>query len=299
MPTLWVPDHAASACMGCHTQFWFGLRKHHCRCCGRLFCSECSEQSVPIPSEQLYSPVRVCNSCYNQLTTSSCDHSTAAAVAHTTAVHAHYTTTVSHQLKITPATVDLTAQQLKVGVVLTDQVLPKEGTTAPKAAVSTGAAACAATAAYITGVNTQAVALSTERGAPILAAGIKGAPITAGATVSAITESVAATGGALTTRDEKLLTLQDLEHHLRPGDTNQQINKLEDQCQNYHEQLQDQPGLLQNRDQVMSTSCKTIVAGDELGISGGAEINGSDVAPQGCARPTVNHEERRKSATTQ
>ena len=30
-PTLWVPDHAASSCMGCHTQFWFGRRKHHCR----------------------------------------------------------------------------------------------------------------------------------------------------------------------------------------------------------------------------------------------------------------------------
>merc|ERR1712013_863582 len=33
-PTLWVPDHAASQCMGCHTQFWFGRRKHHCRSCG-------------------------------------------------------------------------------------------------------------------------------------------------------------------------------------------------------------------------------------------------------------------------
>jgi len=68
-PTLWVPDHAASACMGCRTEFWFGLRKHHCRSCGRLFCSECSLQSVPIPAEQLYSPVRVCNTCYKQITT--------------------------------------------------------------------------------------------------------------------------------------------------------------------------------------------------------------------------------------
>merc|ERR1712107_772161 len=57
-PTLWVPDHAASQCMGCHTQFWFGRRKHHCRSCGLLFCSECSEQAVPIPTEQLYQPVK-------------------------------------------------------------------------------------------------------------------------------------------------------------------------------------------------------------------------------------------------
>ena len=84
-PTLWVPDHAASSCMGCHTQFWFGRRKHHCRwelltlllkqlhkdfvfrSCGRLFCSECSEQAVPIPAEQLYQPVRVCDQCFEHL----------------------------------------------------------------------------------------------------------------------------------------------------------------------------------------------------------------------------------------
>jgi len=69
-PTLWVPDHAASSCMGCHTQFWFGRRKHHCRSCGRLFCSECSEQAVPIPAEQLYQPVRVCDQCFGHLTSS-------------------------------------------------------------------------------------------------------------------------------------------------------------------------------------------------------------------------------------
>lgn len=66
-PTLWVPDHAATACMGCQTQFWFGRRKHHCRSCGRLFCSECSERTAPLPAEQLYQPVRVCNSCYAEL----------------------------------------------------------------------------------------------------------------------------------------------------------------------------------------------------------------------------------------
>lgn len=66
-PTLWVPDHAASACMGCNTQFWFGRRKHHCRSCGKLFCSECSEKYLPIPSEQLYHPVRVCDLCFSDL----------------------------------------------------------------------------------------------------------------------------------------------------------------------------------------------------------------------------------------
>merc|ERR1719208_668401 len=67
-PTLWVPDHAATSCMGCNTQFWFGRRKHHCRSCGRLFCGDCSEKSVAIPAEQLYSPVRVCDMCYLNIT---------------------------------------------------------------------------------------------------------------------------------------------------------------------------------------------------------------------------------------
>ncbi|KAG0721170.1 Myotubularin-related protein 3 [Chionoecetes opilio] len=57
-PTLWVPDHAVDSCMGCNTQFWIGRRKHHCRSCGKIFCSECSEHSIPIPREQLFQPVR-------------------------------------------------------------------------------------------------------------------------------------------------------------------------------------------------------------------------------------------------
>ncbi|XP_042215598.1 myotubularin-related protein 3-like isoform X3 [Homarus americanus] len=70
-PTLWVPDHAVDSCTGCNTQFWIGRRKHHCRSvsrsCGKIFCSECSEHSIPIPREQLYQPVRVCGSCFFNL----------------------------------------------------------------------------------------------------------------------------------------------------------------------------------------------------------------------------------------
>ncbi|XP_012270796.1 myotubularin-related protein 4 isoform X2 [Orussus abietinus] len=35
-PTLWVPDHAVSRCMGCGTEFWLGRRKHHCRLLGEF-----------------------------------------------------------------------------------------------------------------------------------------------------------------------------------------------------------------------------------------------------------------------
>ncbi|XP_043602582.1 myotubularin-related protein 3 isoform X2 [Bombus pyrosoma] len=66
-PILWVPDHAVSRCMGCDTEFWLGRRKHHCRCCGKIFCADCSENSTPLPSEQLYNPVRVCSECFSRL----------------------------------------------------------------------------------------------------------------------------------------------------------------------------------------------------------------------------------------
>jgi len=66
-PTLWIPDHAVAACMKCNTNFWIGRRRHHCRNCGCLFCRDCSNRMIPIPSEQLYHPVRVCDDCFAEL----------------------------------------------------------------------------------------------------------------------------------------------------------------------------------------------------------------------------------------
>ncbi|KRX97994.1 Myotubularin-related protein 4 [Trichinella pseudospiralis] len=66
-PTLWVPDHAARRCMGCDSEFWMVNRKHHCRSCGKIFCGSCSNYECPVPEEQFYEPVRVCNSCFSAL----------------------------------------------------------------------------------------------------------------------------------------------------------------------------------------------------------------------------------------
>uniref|UniRef100_A0A6A7FTA9 phosphatidylinositol-3,5-bisphosphate 3-phosphatase n=1 Tax=Hirondellea gigas TaxID=1518452 RepID=A0A6A7FTA9_9CRUS len=66
-PTLWVPDHTAHHCHNCHAKFWAGLRRHHCRSCGGVFCSKCSGQSAAVPREHFYHPVRVCESCYSTL----------------------------------------------------------------------------------------------------------------------------------------------------------------------------------------------------------------------------------------
>ena len=41
------------------------LRKHHCRNCGYIFCAECSDNKMPLPSSA--KPVRVCDSCQTEL----------------------------------------------------------------------------------------------------------------------------------------------------------------------------------------------------------------------------------------
>lgn len=39
---------------------------YSCRSCGKIFCADCSEHQITIPSEQLFTPVRVCSSCFNR-----------------------------------------------------------------------------------------------------------------------------------------------------------------------------------------------------------------------------------------
>ncbi|XP_069475394.1 phosphatidylinositol-3,5-bisphosphate 3-phosphatase MTMR3 isoform X2 [Ambystoma mexicanum] len=65
--TRWLPDHLAVNCYGCDSRFWLASRKHHCRNCGNVFCSSCCNQKVPVPSQQLFEPSRVCKMCYGSL----------------------------------------------------------------------------------------------------------------------------------------------------------------------------------------------------------------------------------------
>lgn len=65
--TRWLPDHLAANCYNCDGKFWLASRKHHCRNCGNVFCSSCCNQKVPVPSQQLFEPSRVCKLCYNNL----------------------------------------------------------------------------------------------------------------------------------------------------------------------------------------------------------------------------------------
>ncbi|VDM11503.1 unnamed protein product [Wuchereria bancrofti] len=62
----WVPDSDCEQCTACSAQFTLVRRRHHCRNCGRIFCSRCSANSLPLP-ELGYDRkvmVRVCNLCF-------------------------------------------------------------------------------------------------------------------------------------------------------------------------------------------------------------------------------------------
>uniref|UniRef100_A0A6I8SSM3 phosphatidylinositol-3,5-bisphosphate 3-phosphatase n=1 Tax=Xenopus tropicalis TaxID=8364 RepID=A0A6I8SSM3_XENTR len=65
--TRWVPDHMASHCFNCDCEFWLAKRRHHCRNCGNVFCAACCHLKLPIPDQQLYDPVLVCNTCYDHI----------------------------------------------------------------------------------------------------------------------------------------------------------------------------------------------------------------------------------------
>lgn len=37
------------------------------RNCGNVFCASCCDQKIPVPSQQLFEPSRVCKTCYSSL----------------------------------------------------------------------------------------------------------------------------------------------------------------------------------------------------------------------------------------
>ncbi|OWF41179.1 zinc finger FYVE domain-containing protein 21-like [Mizuhopecten yessoensis] len=61
----WVPDNECVVCMNssCKAKFDFRRRRHHCRRCGRCFCSSCCDFKVPLNRMCFVDPVRQCNVC--------------------------------------------------------------------------------------------------------------------------------------------------------------------------------------------------------------------------------------------
>nr|GMD32246.1 1-phosphatidylinositol-3-phosphate 5-kinase FAB1B-like [Ipomoea batatas]GMD35425.1 1-phosphatidylinositol-3-phosphate 5-kinase FAB1B-like [Ipomoea batatas] len=69
---FWMPDQSCRVCYECDSQFTLFNRRHHCRICGRVFCSKCTSNWVPAPSTDPSHPrvnrekVRACNYCFMQ-----------------------------------------------------------------------------------------------------------------------------------------------------------------------------------------------------------------------------------------
>jgi hypothetical protein len=66
----WIPDKEADTCMRCRiAKFSLMFRRHHCRNCGYVVCSDCSKNKYLLPS-QSDEALRVCNTCYASLSNS-------------------------------------------------------------------------------------------------------------------------------------------------------------------------------------------------------------------------------------
>ena len=65
----WADDSEVNDCLSCQKGFNLTVRKHHCRNCGQIFCNECSSKSTAVGNSR--KPVRVCDSCFKELTINS------------------------------------------------------------------------------------------------------------------------------------------------------------------------------------------------------------------------------------
>ncbi|CAL1541626.1 unnamed protein product [Lymnaea stagnalis] len=68
-PSYWVPNSEIIKCSNAKCQILFDCaeQKHHCRACGKGFCSECSSRKRPVPERGWGpDPVRVCDHCYDK-----------------------------------------------------------------------------------------------------------------------------------------------------------------------------------------------------------------------------------------
>jgi hypothetical protein len=63
----WKRDAEAASCEDCHVSFGLLTRRHHCRSCGGIFCSTCSESTIVILLVDATTPQRVCNNCFRRL----------------------------------------------------------------------------------------------------------------------------------------------------------------------------------------------------------------------------------------
>lgn len=64
----WIPDKEIYYCFSCNVEFDWWTRRHHCRHCGKIFCSPCSSCKSLLPyAFGLRDPQRTCFNCHELL----------------------------------------------------------------------------------------------------------------------------------------------------------------------------------------------------------------------------------------
>lgn len=58
----WQSDNSTSYCLICRGEFGLITRRHHCRCCGKIQCSNC-QKLIPLPHYGYNFKVRTCLTC--------------------------------------------------------------------------------------------------------------------------------------------------------------------------------------------------------------------------------------------
>lgn len=64
---VWIPDHVSTSCMQCKQLFTFYKRRHHCRSCGNLICSNCLSSTFVVPGIDTNRIMKACSSCMNRI----------------------------------------------------------------------------------------------------------------------------------------------------------------------------------------------------------------------------------------
>jgi len=75
----WQPDNTCNKCNRCSVEFSLFKRRHHCRSCGKIFCSNCSSKDTKIKNLGYdEEPVKVCDGCFDSATQGGTVYQTAA-----------------------------------------------------------------------------------------------------------------------------------------------------------------------------------------------------------------------------
>jgi chromosome segregation ATPase len=61
----WEDDGRVTSCRGCVQKFGLMRRRHHCRSCGKIFCTECAGTFMKLPGHK--DPQRVCMGCHGTI----------------------------------------------------------------------------------------------------------------------------------------------------------------------------------------------------------------------------------------